>query len=75
MEHLLDMCSCSEISKGIIHVIKKETFEKYKEKTDENVNKYYTLNLSKIENETIEDYKTIIKYFNTFEFTSIMNKN
>ncbi len=70
----LDMCSCSEISKGIIHVIKKETFEKYKEKTDENGNKYYTLNLSEIENETIEDYKTIIKYFNTFEFTSIMNK-
>lgn len=70
-----NMCSCSEISKGIIHVIKKDTFEKYKTKIDKDGNEYFTLNLSELENETVEDLKSILKYYDVNQFTSIMNKS
>lgn len=72
---VLQMCSCSEISKGLIHVIKKDTFEKYKVKKDKDGNKYYSLNLSEIENETIKDFKELMKYFAVEQCTSMMNKS
>lgn len=71
----LDMCSCSEISKGVIHVIKKDTFEEFKTSTSDNGNEYKTLNLSDLRNETIEDFKLILKYYDNDQFTSIMNKS
>lgn len=71
----LHMCSCSELTKGTIHVIKKDTFEKYKIKKDKNGNEYYSLNLSEIENETVNDFKEILKYYSTKLCTSIMNKS
>lgn len=70
----LHMCSCSEMSKGVIHVIKKDTFEKYTTKKDANGNEYYSLKLSDIENETVEDFKELMKYYDTNLCTSIMNK-
>ena len=74
-KYTFNMCSCSEISKGIIHVIKKDTFEKYKTKIDKDGNEYFTLNLSELENETVEDFKSILKYYDVNQFTSIMNKS
>lgn len=71
----LNMCSCSEISKGIIHVIKKDTFEKYKITVDKNGNEYFTLNLADCESETVEDFKNIMQYYNVKQCTSIMNKS
>jgi len=71
---VLHMCSCSEMSKGIIHVIKKDTFEKYKVKKDKNGNEYYTLNLMELENETVEDFKELMNYYETNLCTSMMNK-
>ena len=71
----LHMCSCSEMSKGTIHVIKKDTFEKYIIKTDKNGNDYYSLNLSDIENETVEDFKELMKYFDVDLCASMMNKS
>ncbi len=71
----LDMCSCSEISKGIIHVIKKDTFEDFKTEVTKEGEEYKTLQLSDLKNETIEDFKTILKYYETNQFTSIMNKS
>lgn len=70
----LHMCSCSEISKGIIHVIKKDTFEKYNLIVDSNGSEYYTLNLSDTKNETVEDFKQILKIFKSDVCTSLMNK-
>lgn len=70
----LHMCSCSEISKGLIHVIKKDTFEKFVIKKDSKGNQYYTLKLSEIENETVEDFKNILSYYDAGSCTSLMNK-
>lgn len=72
---VLNMCSCSEISKGLIHVIKKDTFEKYATKIDSKGNEYFTLNLLDTENETIEDFKTLMLYYNFNLCTSMMNKS
>ncbi len=71
----LHMCSCSEISKGLIHVIKKDTFEKYKISKDKEGKEYYTLKLSEIENETVEDFKEILKCYSSDLCTSMMNKS
>lgn len=71
----LDMCSCCEISKGIIHVIKKDTFEDFKSSISKDGNEYKTLILSELQNETIEDFKLILNYYDNKEFTSIMNKS
>ena len=70
----LDMCSCCEISKGIIHVIKKETFEDFKTTTSKDGTVFKTLSLSELKNETIEDFKMVLNYFDNDQFTSIMNK-
>ncbi len=70
----LDMCTCSEISKGIIHVLKKDTFKDFKTKLDKDGIEYSTLQLSGLVNETVKDFKTILNYFETGQFTSIMNK-
>ena len=72
---VLNMFSCSEISKGLIHVIKKDTFEKYATKIDSKGNEYFTLNLLDTENETIEDFKTLMLYYNFNLCTSMMNKS
>lgn len=72
---VLHMCSCSEISKGLIHIVKKDTFEKYTIKKDKSGNEYYTLNLSNLENETVEDFKYLISFYKTDLCTSIMNKS
>ena len=69
------MCSCSEVSKGLIHVVKKDTFEKYKVKKDKKGNEYYALNLSELENETVEDFKELMNYYDTNLCTSMMNKS
>lgn len=70
----LDMCICSEISKGIIHVLKKDTFKDFKTKLDNDGIEYSTLQLSDLVNETVKGFKTILNYFETGQFTSIMNK-
>ena len=70
----LDMCSCCEISKGIIHVIKKDTFEDFKTATSKDGTVFKTLSLSELQNETIEDFKMILNYYENDQFTSIMNK-
>lgn len=70
----LNMCSCSEPTKGIITVIKKDTFKKYKKKIDKNGNEYYSLSLSELENETIEDFKEIFKYYESKIVPSLVNK-
>ena len=70
----LNMCSCSEISKGLIHIIKKDTFEKFDVKIDKNGIEYYKLTLSSVINETVEDFKNIIAYYEMDTLNSIMNK-
>ena len=70
----LHMCSCSEISKGLIHVIKKDTFEKYKINKDKDGNEYCSLMLSETENETVEDFKLLLSYYDADLCTSMMNK-
>ena len=60
----LHMCGCSEISKGLIHIVLGDTYEKYTTKKDSEGNEYYTLKLSETENETIEDFKKILEYYN-----------
>lgn len=69
----LHMCSCSEISKGIIHVIKKDTYDMYLSKKY-NDKECLTLNTSDELSETIEDYKLIIKYYESSLCKSLMNK-
>lgn len=68
-------CSCSEISKGLIHVITKDTFEEYAIKIDSKENEYFTLNLLDTENKTLEDFKTLMLYYNFNLCTSMMNKS
>ena len=70
----LNMCSCSEFSKGLIHIIKKDTFEKFDVKIDKNGIEYYKLSLSSVINETVEDFKSIITYYEVDALNSIMNK-
>lgn len=70
----LNMCSCSEFSKGLIHIIKKDTFEKFNVKIDKNGIEYYKLSLSSVINETVEDFKSIITYYEVDALNSIMNK-
>ena len=69
-----NMCSCSEISKGLIHVIKKDSFSKFTIKKDSKGKEYYSLVLSDIENETVEDLKKILEYYDVNLCTSLMNK-
>ena len=45
------------------------------DKTDKNGNDYYSLNLSDIENETVEDFKELMKYFDVDLCASMMNKS
>ena len=60
----LRMCGCSEISKGLIHIVLGDTYEKFITKKDSEGNEYYTLKLSETENETVEDFKNILKNYN-----------
>lgn len=71
----LNMCCCSEISKGLIHVITKDTFEKFKTKKDMDGKERYTFNLAELEKETIKDYKLLIKCYESNNCTSLMNKS
>ena len=68
------MCSCLEISKGLIHVIKKDTFEKYKTNKGKDGNEYCSLMLSETENGTVEDFKLLLSYYDADLCTSMMNK-
>ncbi len=71
----LHMCSCSEMSKGVIHVVKKDTFEKFIVRKSKNGIDYSALKLSEVSNETVEDFKHLLKYYDSGICNSIMNKS
>lgn len=71
----LHMCSCSEMTKGVIHVIMEDTYKKFKLQENKDGNEYYTLNLLETENETVEDFKEILKHYDANLCTSLMNKS
>ena len=71
----LDMCCCSNVSKGIVHVIKKDTFEKYATVKTLDGKEYFSLNLEECRKETAEDFKEIMKCYTTGFCGSLMNKS
>lgn len=71
----LNMCSCTNVSKGVIHVIKKDVFEQYITTKSVDGKEYYTLNLSECKKETVEDFKEILKCYSTSFCGSLMNKS
>ena len=71
----LNMCSCSNLSKGIVHVIKKDTLEQYSRIKTKDGKKYYSLDIEKMKKETVEDFKEILKYYSAGFCASMMNKS
>lgn len=70
----LNMCSCSEIQKGKIHVVKKDTFQEFDEKQSKNGGVYKLLKITD-EEETVNDFKKIITYFEGTVCSSLLNKS
>ena len=71
----INMCSCSELTKGTICVLKKDVFEKFAKKANQKGEEYFTLKLQDTEKETVEDYKKLIEYYETKECVTLMNKS
>ena len=71
----LNMCSCSNLSKGIVHVIKKDTLEQYSRIKTKDGKEYYSLDIEKMKKETVEDFKEILKYYSAGFCASMMNKS
>lgn len=70
----LHMCSCSEIQKGTVHVLKNEESIDYKTVKDKSgSNPKYQIIRS--QNETVEDYLKIMECFEQTPFKSLMNKS
>ena len=71
----LNMCKCTEIVNGIIHVIKDDSYKKYITKTsDRNKIEYISKQLDENVEETVEDFKLILKEFDSSVCTSLLNK-
>lgn len=73
----INMCSCSELSNGVMHLTKENVFRKYEKIIDKNGNEVYTLRLENTASETVEDFKELLKYFkisSKHTCTSVINK-
>ena len=71
----LNMCKCTEIVNGIIHVIKDDSYKRYITKTsDQNKIEYISKQLYDNVEETVEDFKLILKEFDSSICTSLLNK-
>ena len=72
----LNMCKCTEIVNGVIHVLKDDTTKQFVKKISQDKKIEYTSEeLDKILSETVEDYKLIIKEFNSKLCTSLITKS
>lgn len=70
----LNMCSCSEITKGTIHILKKDVFKDFDEKIAKSGKSYKSLITNDFE-ETVEDFKKIIYHFEGIISPSLLNKS
>lgn len=59
IQRALNMCGCSVISKGVVHVIRMDVCRDFEMKTSETGRKYISLYLDSIEEETVKDYRLI----------------
>ena len=59
IQRALRMCGCSVISKGVVHVIRQNTYRDFDVKTSESGKKYISLYLKGMEEETVGDYQLI----------------
>lgn len=59
IQRALRMCGCSVISKGVVHVIRQNTYRDFDVKTSESGKKYISLYLKEMEEETVGDYRMI----------------
>lgn len=70
----LNMCSCSEITKGTIHILKKDTFQDFDEKKSKNGVLYKVLTTNNCE-ETVNDFKKVVEHFDGKVSQSLLNKS
>lgn len=69
------MCSCSVIDNGVIHVTFFDAYRDYITRVNLEKKQEPTLKLSPFKNETINDFKEIIKYYKGDICYSIEPKN
>lgn len=74
IKRALSSCSCSEITKGVIHCFLANTFEEYESFTKNN-KKYYALTLNENKSETVEDFKKIMDYYVSTPTPAVTNKS
>ena len=72
----LNMCKCTEIVDGIIHIIKDDSYKKYIVKNNKKTNnEYLSKDLDENIEETVEDFKLILHEFDSSICTSLLTKN
>lgn len=74
IKRALNSCACSTLAPGTIHCFLVNTFEEYEEVELKN-KKYYKLSLDDNKNETVEDLKKILSYYDSQPVSSIVNKS
>ena len=71
----LNMCKCTEIVNGVIHVIKDDSYKKFITQTsDKNKVEYISKQLDGNIEETVEDFKLILNEFDSSICTSLLTK-